>query len=333
MKKNLVIIGCLVLLVAGFLWQKSQNTDTVAEITQVTQKEHTQEVMTNRTSEPIIIEWVAGEATQPRLRVGQRILLKQTKTGWQYQGVQREKTIWLVIFLFALLVLLLGRQKGAAALLSLGGNLLVTYGFVVSYDQLRTVPLLPLTFGVCCLYTLLTMLLLNGWNRKTWIAVVATLSSTFLAFGVTWLIMTLTNDQGLRYEEMQFLTRPYRTIFLASLLIGTLGAAMDVAMTVVAAMFEAAKQELSAKQMLVVGRNVGKDVMGTMANVLLLAYISSSLPILLLYLRNGWQFFTTIQLHLSLELTRALVGALGIVLTIPVTLLLTSFFWRKRVKL
>lgn len=49
--------------------------------------------------------------------------------------------------------------------------------------------------------------------------VLATIFSVFLSYFITTITMKLLNDQGLRYEEMQFLTRPYRTVFLASLML------------------------------------------------------------------------------------------------------------------
>lgn len=97
-------------------------------------------------------------------------------------------------------------------------------------------------------------------------------------------------DQGLRYEELNYLTRPYRSVFLSSVLIGTAGGTLDTVITVIATLEELTKRqpEITAKQLWLSGRQVGRDVIGSMTNILLFVYISGSVPSLLLYLEiNG----------------------------------------------
>src|SRR5699024_257009 len=88
------------------------------------------------------------------------------------------------------------------------------------------------------LFTVLSLLLVNGCNEKTYAAIIATLLGTFASLFITYLVMWITSENGLHYEEMQFLTRPYKLVFLAGLFIGSLGAVMDVAISISAALFE-----------------------------------------------------------------------------------------------
>ncbi|SQB11979.1 YibE/F family protein [Clostridium beijerinckii] len=60
--------------------------------------------------------------------------------------------------------------------------------------------------------------------------------------------------------------------------------------------------------------------MGTMSNTLVFAYLSGSMPIILLLLRNGLPITYIININLSLEFMRALIGSIGIVLSIPITI-------------
>ena len=78
---------------------------------------------------------------------------------------------------------------------------------------------------------------MNGFNEKTYAAIVATLLGTFISLFITYLVMWLTAENGLRYEEMQFLTRPYQMVFMAGVLVGSLGAVMDVAITMSSSIF------------------------------------------------------------------------------------------------
>ena len=70
------------------------------------------------------------------------------------------------------------------------------------------------------------------------------------------------------------------------------------------------------------GQMVGQDVIGSMTNILLFVYVSGTIPMLLVYFNNGWPLRDAVELHLSLELLRVISGSLGIVLSIPITLLL-----------
>ena len=87
------------------------------------------------------------------------------------------------------------------------------------------------------LFTVISLLLVNGFNEKTYAAIVATLIGTFISLVITYLVMWLTSEKGLRYEEMQFVTSPYRMVFMAGLFIGSLGAVMDVAITMSSSIF------------------------------------------------------------------------------------------------
>ena len=78
------------------------------------------------------------------------------------------------------------------------------------------------------------------------------------------------------------------------------------------------------------GLEIGKDIMGTMTNILFFAYISGSIPMLILYLKNASPLMFTLSMNLSLELARALAGGIGIVLTIPIGLYTSLFFINRK---
>src|SRR5699024_5697134 len=126
------------------------------------------------------------------------------------------------------------------------------------------------------LFTVISLLLVNGFNEKTYAAIIATLAGTFISVLITYFSMWLTSENGLFYEEMQFLTRPYNIVFLAGLFIGSLGAVMDVAISISAGLFELynKNKQITIKELKSSGFDIGKDIMGTMTNILFFAYIS-----------------------------------------------------------
>src|SRR5690625_986677 len=185
------------------------------------------------------------------------------------------------------------------------------------------------------IFTSLLLYHVNVLHEKTYAAIIATLLGTFLSVFITCIAMWLTNENGLYYEEMQFLTRPYQLVFLAGLFIGSLGAVMDVAISIAAALFEMYERnnDISIQTLKKSGFDIGKDIMGTMTNILFFAYISGSIPMLILYIKNYSPLGFTLSMNLSLEITRALSGGIGIVITIPIGLYTTIFFiQRKRAK-
>jgi uncharacterized membrane protein len=144
--------------------------------------------------------------------------------------------------------------------------------------------------------------------------------------------MWLTSENGLRYEEMQFLTRPPQMVFMAGVLVGSLGAVMDVAITMSSSIYGLYEKNnnIQIKALKTSGMDIGKDIMGTMTNILFFAYISGSIPMLILYLKNASPLAFTLSMNLSLELARALAGGIGIVLTIPIGLYTSIFFINRK---
>jgi len=131
---------------------------------------------------------------------------------------------------------------------------------------------------------------------------------------------------------MQFLTRPPHEIFMAEILVGALGAIMDISITMSSSLYEVYQNNnsVTTKALIISGTQIGKDIMGTMINVLFFAYVSGAIPMILVYLRNGSTVFYTFSMNLSLELVRALTGSIGIIITIPISLYSTVFFIDRR---
>ncbi|WP_253286624.1 YibE/F family protein [Virgibacillus sp. MSJ-26] len=249
--------------------------------------------------------------------------------------IKRDKYIVVTAWIFILVLLLVGKRQGLFASVSLAINLIIL-SYALDLNVKTGMNLLWIAAVTVILFTVISLLLVNGFNEKTYAAILATLLGTFSSLLITYIAMTLTSDTGLHYEEMQFLTRPYRLVFLAGLFIGSLGAVMDVAITMSSAIFELYEKDhhISVKALKTSALDIGKDIMGTMTNILFFAYISGSMPMLILYLKNYSPLGFTLSMNLSLELARALAGGIGIVLTIPIGLYISIFFVnRKRAKL
>lgn len=244
-------------------------------------------------------------------------------------GLKRDTYLVFMAVLFTVFIIAVGKKKGLFSLFSLIFNI-VLFSLVMDL-YLKGINLLLVCSIVVIVFSVFSLLLVGGYNQKTFTAVISTLLGTFLTLFIAYIVMKVTNEKGVRYEEMQFLTHPPHEIFMAEILVGCLGAVMDVCITISSSIYELCETNpgLSSKALMDSGREIGKDIMGTMTNVLFFAYVSGGIPMLLIYLKNGFQTGYSFYMNLSLELIRALTGSIGIVLAIPLSLFTTIFVQQK----
>ncbi len=277
-------------------------------------------------------EYSKSKAYDFKYKVGHDIFLHITDSDKELKGeiiqLKRDKYLLYLAWFFVLTLLLIGKKQGALALISLIFNTVVLYLALDIYTKDISVNLILIMSISVIIFTMSSLLIMNGFNSKTYAAIIASLLGTFSAVLIAYLVLVFTQDAGLRYESMDFLTRPYRTIFLAGVIVGSLGAVMDVAISIVASIFElhATNTHLSIKELKKSAFNIGKDIMATMTNILFFAYVSGALPMLILYLKNNSPLSFTLAMNLSLEIARAFAGGIGIVLTIPISIYITLFF-------
>ena len=113
-----------------------------------------------------------------------------------------------------------------------------------------------------------------------------------------------------------------RAIIFAGVIFGAVGAIMDVAMSIASALWEVreAGGVSDFRSLMKSGITIGQDTLGTMLNTLILAYIGSSLSIILLITANTTSFMELFNMEMIIvELLRALIGSFGMLLSIPLT--------------
>ncbi|WP_051428148.1 YibE/F family protein [Bacillus sp. J33] len=284
-------------------------------------------------------EYSLSKAYDQEIQKGQKIFVSITEnkegstelTG-SIMDLKRDKYILIVLWIFIFILLIVGKKQGFFSILSLAFNaILLSYALDV-YLENPEISLVLICGVAVILFTVTSLLLVNGFNEKTYAAIISTLLGTFISLLVTYLVIWVTSGKGLRYEEIQFITRPYQMVFLAGLFIGSLGAVMDVAITMSSSIFSLYEknQSIPVKALKRSGLEIGKDIMGTMTNILFFAYISGSIPMLILYIKNASPLGFSLTMNLSLELARALAGGIGIVLTIPIGLYISIFFVNRK---
>lgn len=273
----------------------------------------------------------SSQITQQPIHTSDYLFVNLKDDQITFIDFKRDTALLLLITLFSLLLFFVMQKRAFATLLSLciNGALFASLLFIYKKSPAHLlVPLflifVPISIGVSLFIT-------GGRTQKNALTILASILSTYLTFFIGWIVITLFNHQGLRYEEMELITRPPQTLFLASLLLGSLGGVMDIAMTLSSALYEIRRlqPQLTNQELKKSGYAIGKDILGPMTNIMIFSYLSGAIPLMIIFLRNQMSFTYTFSIVLSLEMARALVGSIGIVLTIPITIHLLLFIHQR----
>lgn len=251
-----------------------------------------------------------------------------TELTGEITDIKRDKYLVITSVIFVFILFIIGKMQGIFSVVSLVVISMILSFALDIYMNFSSVNLLVVCGVSVILFAVTTLLFVNGFNEKSYAAIIATLLATFFSLVITYLVLELTAGEGLRFEEMSLVTDSQQTIFLAGLLIGSLGAVTDVTITMAVSLFKLYEKDpnVSNQTLKDSGYEIGKDIMGTMTNILFFVYISGSIPMMILYLKNASSLGYTISMNLSLELARAFSGGFGIVLAIPLGIYTSIFF-------
>ncbi|HWP79473.1 MAG TPA: YibE/F family protein [Candidatus Acidoferrum sp.] len=270
----------------------------------------------------------------PEVAQGKKVVLIEAEGAEdsEWQLIEYVKTDRLFIFaaLFVLALLLFGRGKGFNTILSLG--LTCAAIFAVFIPAILSGKNIYLTAIIICFYTIvMTYLIVNGGNKKTLAAVFGCFGGIVVSGLLTVVMSKILALTGYVDEDSVYLTYlstandvsiDLKAIIFAAVLIGAMGAIMDVAMSIASSLWEVREksQAPTFSALFKSGMNIGRDVMGTMANTLILAYIGSSLSIVLLLTAYSTSpAYLLNREMIVVEILQALVGSFGILITMPLT--------------
>ena len=251
-----------------------------------------------------------------------------------------------MVGVFALILVLIGGKKGVMALLGLAYTLAGVW-FLLIPMVLRGAPPIPSAVAVAALTAAASLLLLTGFTRKTLCAGLGCICGVAAAGLFAWIVGKITPISGFNMGEAEDLVlrageQPLeiRGLLISGILIASLGAVMDVAMSISSACSElqTLDPKITAGRLFRSGMNIGRDAMGTMANTLILAFAGASFNLLLLFQVYGYPMIQIFNSDaMAIELIQSISGSVGILLTVPLVslfaaLLLTRSFPKKPAK-
>lgn len=280
------------------------------------------------------------------LEQGDRILMYGTlnKSGklsaLKFYDRDRESGILILAMFLFLTMILIGRLKGVKSLISLIFTGLIIWKWLIplilnGWDPVKS------TLYIALVITVITLVILNGITSKSISAIIGTLLGTLTAVIFSRLAIVILRITGVADEETQklvyFVGRDseldFKGILIAGIILGAIGAVMDVSVSISAAMYEMIelKDDIETKELLKSGMNVGKDVLGSMSNTLILAYVGASFPLMLIIHKSNATVREMINLDMiACEVIRGVAGSIGICFTIPITCFVFLILSRKK---
>ena len=295
-----------------------------------------------RKGEELDITSSSGYLFGAACKVGMKVIVMQSVAGeTTIASVYSQDREW-VIYIFALLYLLalcvIGGKQGIKGCLGLIFTFFCVIFVYLPLVYLRFSPFWAAVF-ICFLTTLVTMYLIGGPTKKTCAATLGTLAGVVLAGISAWCFSKASGISGYNVSDIETLMTLWNTnriqvggLLFSGLLISCLGAVMDVAMSISSAIDEIYKQNtsLSRKELFKAGMRVGRDMMGTDSNTLILAFAGSSVSTLLLDYAYDLPYQQIINSNnIGIAIMQGLAGSFGIVLSVPLTVLICTVLFHK----
>lgn len=250
----------------------------------------------------------------------------------------RSNYIVILIVGFILVLLLIGKIKGLKTIVTLIFTMFMIFKVLLPMI-LRGYNPIFITILISSVITIVTMVIISGLSKKTLAAILGTVSGVLIAALLAFIIGTKVRLTGLSSEEAvmlmyipQNIDFNFRDLLFSGILLGTLGAVMDVSMSIASSIEEInkANEDLSMKELLLSGMNVGKDIMGTMSNTLILAYTGSTVPLMLLFMAYETSLIRIINMDIiATEIIRSLAGSIGLILAIPITAIIAAMLVKR----
>lgn len=245
----------------------------------------------------------------------------------------------LVVFLlcFCALVIAVGGRKGVSALVGLFYTFICVLFFYLPLLYLGCDPILAAV--LCCLIvTFFTLILLGGFSKKTLAAVIGTMAGCLFAGLVAKIfgsVMHLSSYNLGSIETLLFVQENSKlrlgNLLFSGILISSLGAVMDVAMSIASSMSEIDyhSPDLPLSELFRSGINVGRDMMGTDVNTLVLAFVGNSTSALICYYAYAMPHRQLLNSYfMGIQILQGLSGTFGVVFTVPLVSLTTALLYK-----
>lgn len=252
----------------------------------------------------------------------------------------RNNLIYIIALVFFCIMIFIGKGKGVRSMIGLIFTFYSIIFFMIPFIYRGYSPIL-LSIIVSIISTIVTLFLLNGCSKKTVAATISTCLGVIICGVIFFLLSKLLNISGFNLDESESLILisqntglRIQDILFSGILISSLGAVMDVAMSIASSIYEInyLNSNLDRRTIFNSGINIGRDMIGTMSNTLILAFTGSSLSTMLVLSSYNTQYYQLINSDfLAIEFAQSISGSIGIILAVPITAFVSAYIYKGRI--
>ena len=261
------------------------------------------------------------------VKKGNELLVEISKDGkeiTEIAGVKRDKYLVLLLVLFIDSLVLVAGKKGLKTLLSFIINILISaLAIFIFQKKFNTLNLLSLYMGVSILFIVFSLFITNKKDRKTASAILSAIISLFISFGLSFVLIKIyIKDISIWTMEYIEAVYEYENFFYVTILLCGLGAIMDIAITISSSLNELIEKDpnITKAALIKSGREISKDIVGTMTNVMLYTCYTPIIPLVFLAIKNDMSLTDALSLYGEVDLIAVFTSSISIVLAIPISL-------------
>ena len=275
--------------------------------------------------------------------VGDKVIVTISTSGSTNTiSVYSQDRIMCVIIFVAIFLLLICAIGGKNGVKSVVGLIFTFVSIIYMYMPMVYMGVSPFLTAVivAVLATVATMYLIGGISVKTVSSIAGTTLGVLIAGFSAWMFGYFADIDGYNVSNIETLVFVGQNtkiqiggLLFSGILIASLGAVMDVAMSVSSAINEIDDKTsgLTWQELFKSGLNVGRDMMGTMSNTLILAFAGGSLSTLVVDYAYNLPLMQLINSYsIGIEIMQGVAGSIGVILTVPCVALITSVLLVKK---
>ena len=249
-------------------------------------------------------------------------------------NIKRDKYIVLLLVLFIDLMIIVGKKQGTKTLISLIVNIGISFIAIRIYQKhFDKTNILLLFIPIAMFFIIFSLLCTNGKSKKTFAAIISAIISTLISFTLAYIIVKIYKESiPFWFMDYAEAIHDYENLFYVNILLCGLGAIMDIAITMSSSLNELIikNKDVTKNTLIKSGREISKDIVGSMINVMFFTIYAGVIPMALLAVRNSMPITAIINNYGQIEMIRILTSCIGIVLAIPISLYISVFILKER---
>ncbi len=279
--------------------------------------------------------------------VGMRVIAEVNESDDSlYVTVFSQDRMWIlyaIVFLFLVTLCIIGGRQGFNSAIALVFTFVCIVFLFLPMIYRGISPVLAAA-AVAVLTTFVTMYLIGGLSSKSITSMIGTVAGVGISAVLAVVFGKIAGISGYNVsdiEQLEYVGQMTNVrigeLLYAGILISALGAVMDVAMSVASTISEIhfRNPQLSRKELFTSGIHVGKDMMGTMSNTLILAFTGSSINTLVFMYVYGYGIVQITNMYsIGIEIIQGIASTMGVILTVPIVSVISAWHlkWKKEAK-